>query len=714
MEGDIKVDAPDLSENRLHVTEAAAPVRFPLARYKARFPKPARSPSAISPTGLPTGFRAAQAANLQAFHQSADAAASDQEGYFENKFRYEQLLKAIVGVITYALVKDAGLIPCGNKRFLLLNTSECPNGNNKAADESSPWQRVRASELLLHVELATAGTLIVSFSNACSMDLWRLNRNKETPEVVEGQPIKLVPGRMPARLMRYASEADSPEKQLKIVKWKEAARVWLEGKGFKAGDDIDWVWVSFNLERKFILKDIDSEFLWPSSLCFSTTYPNETPSVLQPPGWAGISADGSDWPPREKSNEYEDPLMWAEQWIGSKTSRDAEIKSAAEAEKVEEESVVQEIDFASSPAYTRTAMDMVSVSGMYPTPPDGFLAPASQPTQGDIDNLIVPSSIGPTTTTDAMDVDATTAPDGPTQVHDDLFGDMDEDFGEGGHDVDFSFFDEPGDGPAADDIGMVLEANLRALNAQTSVSLPDIQPTAADIKDLDILLEDHQDIPPAESDNAVHEIIPNATDGFPLEDPQSSIAENPSLQLESTGQISPPLSPAIVRKKLFPSDDDDRNKRSASRRESLFNFVDFSKRLKLNDAKYRVDGIFSFNNDKAKENSTKTASRDVGRVPTSITLPVKPIRDDEDSSETSSTSGSPEDEPKSATSVPAYLLYAQRRPDSSQIGTPAVSSTWEDEVKDENVVSDVRFLICEAVYPSLYSSWAGRQILTDL
>jgi mediator of RNA polymerase II transcription subunit 13 len=341
---------------------------------------------------------------------------------------------------------------------------------------------------------------------------------------------------------------------------------------------------------------------------------------------------------------YQDPLDVAQQWLYEKPERDKAQEALRKARQAEEDVAHAKDDpntlYPSSPLYFRAGGygDLQPVSGVYPTPPDGVMPQGlGVSASGDIPNISGPigsmdrvlsqeSNQRPSELPGIPEADGTPHLDIPggsptiqhpfdsqtdmhfdTSLHtnDDLFEDLDADTfdGNGVTDADFNFFDEPDgddfgdmDGVAQsneeekpEDTSHNQEANNAGLEQHTKTnptSPPTIQTGSTTDRNLDLRpgkrlqSEPHQQSDP----------------GAMIEDANAQIlsADEPITQSpEQEGhELSPPLSPRLIKQKLLPPSAHDQAAPSPQqplqprRKESIFDPVNFNQKMSLSDSKY--------------------------------------------------------------------------------------------------------------------------------
>ena len=276
-------------------------------------------------------------------------------------------------------------------------------------------------------------------------------------------------------------------------KWKLLIVKHLANQGFTASLQDAWIRVRVELLLnnrcdESLPNDVTTQeviILWPSKLCFRHLdgHEHEHNKTETPNGSA-------EW--------ISDPLTTAETWMMGKAER-AKCAEAKRHENITSIAQLKEVQDAEdeetmSDAYYRTNqyIEAQDISGIYPTPPDGFPGQSSEPqsshdiqispsTNRDIDGDKLDSvSQRQIILTSATDLDNQAPnPDYDADEDDDLFGDMDTEMfaSHGLTDADFSFFDNP----AFDMIDDVVDQmNIGNLPDTTAPGIPLPPPPAVD------------------------------------------------------------------------------------------------------------------------------------------------------------------------------------------------------------------------------------------
>ncbi|KAF2729535.1 hypothetical protein EJ04DRAFT_502146 [Polyplosphaeria fusca] len=433
-----------------------------------------------------------------------------------------------------------------------------------------------------------------------------------------------------------------------IDRWKTAVARWLAWKGYTLSHlERRSAWVKIQITQTNSTSGssptpslISREILWPRACCFyydDSSTQNERLDVLRTP-FLSQTERGLEWFETSNAAGYRDPLDAAQQWFLAKPERDKILEKRRKAKKAEEEAVkVKEENhglYPSSPLNSRTGAygDIQAVSGVYPTPPDG-VAPGTTVSNSDhlgglgaaTNTLLPPGATNPginvSAPQDGLTSDSQLQPAtspafslpyeqfATSGATDDLFEDMEEDEleGNGVTDADFNFFDdEPGGG----DLEMIDAPTLPdsadkvELGKEESTQLDPESNVKEEMSDPLAALEDALATPTAQN----HESVPySKAEEIPSESPSGVPKETLPLDSQATTsqaamfvppqkEPTPPLSPHLIQEKLLPSPKTkgpDHPHSDNQHRESVFDPVNFSKKMSISDAKYH-DGRFNF------------------------------------------------------------------------------------------------------------------------
>ncbi|KAI9807575.1 MAG: hypothetical protein M1825_005515 [Sarcosagium campestre] len=364
-------------------------------------------------------------------------------------------------------------------------------------------------------------------------------------------------------------------------------------------------------------------FTWPRELCYRkrATHGRRDPPPLSSSEAEGGQGKAGGKLASYHHGGVKDPIELVAEWFRSKDDRTARISAKADAIRAQQVSETNAradaavvttkestMRYRNSVSYASHVGDLQGVNSVYPTPPDGLPTTASGATPGmatgatpsnnsvsNVNTIGSSDNIEAITEEQASDIDMNMWPSvdgaegsGPVDAArkasttsafgtvdegtTNLFGDMDEEMfndGNGVTEADFSFFDEPdffGEGstkpthtspPEVSDGKMEVEtAEMKPSNEEAVIE--DVQDTTP----LTIKLES-----PKVADDVKMEDIDLAAvkETRQVDTPQSTIDAPDLLRLASSPKVhqralSPPLSPAIVRKKLLPMSESERDK----------------------------------------------------------------------------------------------------------------------------------------------------------
>ncbi|KAK5999284.1 hypothetical protein QM012_005609 [Aureobasidium pullulans] len=400
-------------------------------------------------------------------------------------------------------------------------------------------------------------------------------------------------------------------RRAKHANWKTLAATKLE----KASLPHDDSWLRLSLRSSASQDQVDC--LWPGSLCLEIPSQQPSPSLYQ--------TDTMRW--FDSKDPYQNPLKTAESWFLGQEERANQEQKMRQAEKDKEnaannlpEEVIPDHLSVTSPVYSRSAQDQISVHGIYPTPPDAI--PPIICSDPSIPNVIVsdnPIEALPGLPEETQDQDQdqdmeqnnnTSDVDLDTEDYhkentDDLFGDADEEMFEnpGVTDADFSFFDNPGGVNSIPAITGPSEEMVGAISDPTP-------------KTEAVVLQP----PPAEEkfeDDTLPELIKSQE--AQEETKKEKEQEDSDVKLEDVPEeaaSTPPLSPLKIKDRLLPAEHAE-DPFPSLRRDSTFLPVVFKGDVSTFDAKYRALGKFDSSFVK-QEHSTNRSN--------SIALPEKPLK----------------------------------------------------------------------------------------
>ena len=584
---------------------------------------------------------------------------------------YGLFTSAVVALISFHLVKDYNVVALNHRTFVSSSAIPQDIGSHQS-HRAAPLQLTN-----IDVLWASAGTLVVSTFSLNRLDISCLADvvSDDEQKRLIGKFIRVSPNGALAKIISFSDPVDSTiedgsqrasRKRPKISplergieRWKVSVRRWLSWKGYSTASlekKDAWVRVQFphtsspaTSNSAFIRPT--REILWPRTLCFhfadaqSTSTAEE--ALLQ-------GADALAWFETPHSKGFMDPLDLAQQWFMGKSERDKLAEARRKAKKAEEDAARAKEEsrnlFASSPINARPGMygELQSVSGVYPTPPDGVV-PGTVVSCGDTPSvsgvatnvILAPGDKNPAinlsgpleTHTDDTHGQPLTSPNLALQYddynadvnNDDLFEDMDEGNFEGGNgvtDADFNFFDDP-DG---DDVIMPdapntqepettfnekVEEGIISAAPETNVKEEPPDPMAA----LEFALASASANPEEETrvqavGQASYKKEFSPSDWLQKSHDGLNTQAQAQTQATTTQASTPPLSPRLIEITLLPSPKDRAPKKqnSEQHRDSVFDPLAFNRKMSISDAKYK-EGRFGFASEKPKLASVKEETR---------------------------------------------------------------------------------------------------------
>ncbi|KAJ4298938.1 mediator of RNA polymerase II transcription subunit 13 [Kalmusia sp. IMI 367209] len=607
---------------------------------------------------------------------------------------YELFTSAVVALISFHLVKDYNAVALNYRTIVSSSTAQQvsdqqdPNQqdpNQQDPDQQGPDQQdldqryfnTKAPLRLTNVEVswATAGTLLVSTFSLIKPDIHCLDEiaaNDEQKQLIN-RCVRIAPNGILAKIMSFADPVDTvaddavhrwqqkrPKVGLerRIERWKASAIRWLTWKGYSIPSlEKKSSWVRIQLAHTGQPASLSPAFskpareiLWPRALCFyygeSMT---DSHSLLRYEETPLHEADGLAWFDTPQSKGFTDHFDLAQQWFLGKAERDRNAEAQKKARQAEEDAERAKEEnnslFPSSPSNARAGAygDLQSISGVYPTPPDG-VPPGTVVSSGDTPSvsglatniILAPDGINPAinlsippenTPTDAQ----RQSPTSPSFVlpyedynadgnNDDLFEDMDEgsyDEGNGVTDADFNFFDEP-DG---EDIIMADASNVDETNS-VIIEKVEEEPQVSAAPKLSAKEEPPDSMAALESalgsasaDTQVDIQDKNAEQQSRNEESTASNLSNQLTDSNAQGPVNaakintPPLSPRFIETALLPSPKNEKMppQLSIHHRDSVFDPLNFSRKMSLLDAKYK-EGRFGFMSEKPKKTTFQADS----------------------------------------------------------------------------------------------------------
>ena len=374
---------------------------------------------------------------------------------------YQNIISAITLSLLYALTFSGRYTPLSDCSFIAFN-GFCSYDQND--DDWVSTDVEDCSEFLLHVQWLSNGTLVifVSHHEGCR---WR------SISSVLSQPVTISPFGIPALSQSFVNEPrrsngiashgiryvhrDKISRDHPVLSYyKEVVRDFLRPRGITVPEQTDWVWLFvglFEAEEENTRPKDPEKLLWPAQLCFqpATTKLNNSDDSLYLWGGANLATI--------------DPLAEAEQWFMGRESRE---KAEEEYQHLQEEKLKptrhrDSSDDDSIPdinPITDSQQDIQGMSGIYPTPPDGFNSQTVAPSADNAMTTTIQSANDPVMIAGNTEDDSpltggeTHVPMAENELHlgeydnDDLF---DEFSANGLTEADFNFFDQPDDDTAS-------------------------------------------------------------------------------------------------------------------------------------------------------------------------------------------------------------------------------------------------------------------------
>jgi mediator of RNA polymerase II transcription subunit 13 len=512
-------------------------------------------------------------------------------------------MNAVISTISYHLARHHNTVQLDTKTFLPVSKQPLKEHGETPPPSLNPFT--------LDFYLTAGGNLVISTGLDYAHKLRTIRQSEDVSAVY------LAVAGLSGELLEEPSSGGDAD----MLDWKELVKEKLALRGIHLAEiDCELRWALVRACPTSVDDSGDATalssvvFYWPAVLCFHNDGVNlhghsrnliteiEEIDGTDPASWFSPPGQGG----------FRDPIHFAEDWFRGKGDRDRVIAERRRKQR-EIEAAQRQAEGAAlsvpSPFYTRG--DLQSVGGVYPTPPDGLPQASSTQIPQDIPavagaNLSARPSVD-YQTGDGMDLDMGLFNEGvkmrgpsiisrgsmqlDTSMHmgDDLFGEMDEDDDFVGNDItdaDFSFFDEPD----LDDEGM--------LGPSSSAAIPpdeDVDPLAiTDGKEIKIELSTEEPVVMPLEDSKHALVLDDIKNDTHSNDPP--VEETTPVQVipESPPSIKSPLSPTSVRRKLFEFAIDEKRQASQNRRHSTFDPVSFSSGLGKTDAKYTMDGAFSF------------------------------------------------------------------------------------------------------------------------
>ncbi|KAF2438252.1 hypothetical protein P171DRAFT_170845 [Karstenula rhodostoma CBS 690.94] len=622
--GQPPLDPPTLDDFRLNREQHGVVKAQELEQRSARTPRNAPQSASNSPI-TPRPQKAIQAGASQQSQGGTQFVASEPPQH-DVVAIYGLFISAVVALISFHLVKDHNAVALNYRTFASSSALPLDSGFRHA----SPRQPLRITNI--DVAWATAGTLVVSTFSLTKPDMHCLADiipDDEQKRLI-GKCVRVAPNGILAKVMSFTNPIDNaaddadqkPQRkrprvsplEKSIDRWKASVKRWLSWKGYSIPlleNKDSWVRIQFaHMGQAATSSPVFArparEVLWPRALCFCFLESSNGLQLLTTHEEMSLQdADALAWFETPHHKGYQDPIDVAQQWFLGKTERDRIAEAHRKAKKAEEDATrVKEENhslFPSSPLNARTGTygDLQSVSA------PGGNNPAI--------NVSVPQDL----TSDESQQQTSTSPNFDLQFegyhtdgnNDDLFEEMDEgtfDEGNGVTDADFNFFDDAdGEDVVMPDAPSILETEPApqddcvgqgtpvAREAAVKEELPD--PMAA----LEFALASASADPEKEmqQEEPMHAPLKMEAAYSDSAIQDSSHVSNPGIPAvdQTTKTTTPPLSPRFIETALLPSPKPmtPQKQLSNQHRDSVFDALNFSRKMSLSDAKYKAGRFMS-------------------------------------------------------------------------------------------------------------------------
>ncbi|KAL5387238.1 hypothetical protein PMIN02_008225 [Paraphaeosphaeria minitans] len=658
------LDPPTLDDFRLNRQHHGLVKAHELEQRSARNPRNA-PPSA--PSNFPVTTRPQQAVHGGPSQQSQGGTpfvASEQQQQHDAVAIYGLLTSAVVALISFHLVKDYNAVALNYRTFASSPTLSRDSGFRHA----SPRPPLRITNV--DVAWATAGTLVVSTFSLTKSDMHCLADiipDHDQKHLI-GKCVRVAPNGILARIMSFTDPVDttaddaSQKSQRKrprvsplgksLERWKASVKRWLSWKGYSIPlleNKDSWVRIQFaHMGQPATLSPAFSrparEVLWPRALCFYFLESLYDAHLLASYEELPLQdADALAWFETAHNKGYQDPIDVAQQWFLDKTERDRIAEAHRKAKKAEEGAPrVKEENhgpFPSSPLNARTGTygDLHSVSGVYPTPPDG-VPPGTVISCGDTPSasglatnvILAPGGNNPAInvsvpqdfTSGESQQQASTSPNFDLQFegyqtdgnNDDLFEDMDEgtfDEGNGVTDADFNFFDDADEEDVIMPDAPAMVETEPAPQEQAAMKEEPPDPMAA----LELALASASAEPEmdAQHKNPAHAPLEMEAAALDSAIQDSSHLSNSGIQAvaPTARTTTPPLSPRFIETALLSSPNlkTPQKQLSTHHRDSIFDSLNFSRKMSSSDAKYKAGRFMSIGERPTKLDGTDNTHR---------------------------------------------------------------------------------------------------------
>ncbi|KAK7185781.1 hypothetical protein PSPO01_08031 [Paraphaeosphaeria sporulosa] len=746
------LDPPALDDFRLNREQHGVVKAHELEQRSARNPRNAPPSAASNSPVTPRPQKAIHGGAAQQSQGGAPLVTSEQPQH-DVVAIYGLFTSAVVALISFHLVKDYNAIALNYRTFASSSVLSRDSGFRHA----SPRPPLRITNV--DVAWASAGTLVVSTFSLTRSDMHCLadiTPDDEQKRLV-GKCVRVAPNGILAKVMSFTDPVDTtaddagqkPQRkrprfsplEKSIERWKSSVKRWLSWKGYSIPllDNKDsWVRIQFAHMGQAVASSPAfsrpaREVLWPRALCFCfLESPNDAHLLTSHEELPLQDADALAWFETPHNKGYQDPIDVAQQWFLGKTERDRIAEAHRKAKKAEEDATRAKEEnhgpFPSSPLNARTGTygDLHSVSGVYPTPPDG-VPPGTVISCGDTpsvsglatnvilapggNNPAINVSVPQDSTSGESQQQASTSPNFDLQFegyqtdgnNDDLFEDMDEgtfDEGNGVTDADFNFFDDAdGEDVIMPDAPPTVKTEP-APQEEAAMKDEPLDPMAA----LEFALASASAEPEQGTQHEESGYVPLKLEVAALDSaiPESSHLSNSGLQAvaPTPEMTTPPLSPRFIETALLPSPKlkTPQKQLSTHHRDSVFGSLNFSRKMSLSDAKYKAGRFMSISERPTKLDGTDNTHRPkslrdlplmtklryaigVASATGNIVGSPQDVSDSEDSDASSESSSESEEEVNDVVPMPFVgniIIPIKRKLPTESVATPMSAASFAD------------------------------------
>lgn len=539
---------------------------------------------------------------------------------------YRSFISAVAGLLILRATLRYGAIPLGRRTLFTATESDGYEGG-----DPSPSIGHTSFLSTLNIDITNRGKLIISWKSTpqpgleqCSSDPPFGNHGTSSQF---NEDIWIAPsGTIGRYILTVGPETTST---VQTGPWKQAVRSWLQ----KCGVDFDGIetqaWVEIEMVNPLCHQGIavrmdenggntpssSSRVLWPAKLCFRRAKIEK-------------NVRGTEF----FKNDVVSPLQFAERWMADSVSKKISAVPARLGNKAQDgqskvfpPTTTSNHDLPQNiTSLARTIHYPDLASAVYPTPPGAGLLPqlapatasegfdsvtsyvmnTAQERQGPYPlNGVPPTTHCGDSDTVMADLDVHSSQLGMGSgiydtVADDLFGDLDEDFGTKEiTEADFNFFDEPDIGESQEDDTSMQPVTVGSADAGPAaevISEQTTMPMELPVPNMPGTENLHPSGPFTDTQSTY--IEPTAKPD--MVGPAATISEANTTEQGENHSISPPLSPSRVKNILFARGVIDSRRLDGEetrvKQEGGYNTVPFKQNLGSSDQKYQRDGRFWF------------------------------------------------------------------------------------------------------------------------